>query len=98
MYNSPRNNDDRMMINCQRRSAVLLCDKSARRCGADTLGVNNPIRYRGYYYNFEMGFYYLQSRYYDPELLGRTGHLLGIIYMRMEQNDSSLYNMVKGRM
>ncbi len=25
-----------------------------------------PIRYRGYYYDTETGFYYLQSRYYDP--------------------------------
>ena len=35
---------------------------------ADTLGVNNPIRYRGYYQDFETGFYYLQSRYYDPAI------------------------------
>ena len=33
---------------------------------ADTLGQQNPIRYRGYYYDNESGFYYLQSRYYDP--------------------------------
>ena len=26
----------------------------------------NPIRYRGYYYDTETGFYYLGSRYYDP--------------------------------
>lgn len=26
----------------------------------------NPLRYRGYYYDTEIGFYYLQSRYYDP--------------------------------
>ena len=26
----------------------------------------NPLRYRGYYYDNETGFYYLQSRYYDP--------------------------------
>ena len=26
----------------------------------------NPLRYRGYYYDIETGFYYLQSRYYDP--------------------------------
>ena len=26
----------------------------------------NPLRYRGYYYDAETGFYYLQSRYYDP--------------------------------
>lgn len=25
-----------------------------------------PLRYRGYYYDTETGFYYLQSRYYDP--------------------------------
>ncbi len=34
---------------------------------ADTIGVKNPFRYRGYYYDTETGFYYLQSRYYDPE-------------------------------
>ncbi len=28
----------------------------------------NPIRYRGYYYDTETGFYYLKSRYYDPEV------------------------------
>ena len=28
----------------------------------------NPIRYRGYYYDTETGLYYLQSRYYDPEV------------------------------
>ena len=26
----------------------------------------NPIRYRGYYYDAETNFYFLQSRYYDP--------------------------------
>ena len=28
----------------------------------------NPLRYRGYVYDSETQFYYLQSRYYDPEL------------------------------
>ena len=28
----------------------------------------NPLRYRGYYFDMETGFYYLQSRYYDPTL------------------------------
>jgi RHS repeat-associated protein len=28
----------------------------------------NPLRYRGYYYDTETGYYYLQSRYYDPEI------------------------------
>ena len=35
---------------------------------ASTIGQLNPIRYRGYYYDTETGFYYLQSRYYDPEV------------------------------
>ena len=30
------------------------------------LAMVNPLRYRGYYYDNETGFYYLQSRYYDP--------------------------------
>ena len=32
------------------------------------IGNINPIRYRGYYYDTDTGFYYLQSRYYDPEV------------------------------
>ena len=28
----------------------------------------NPLRYRGYYFDSETGFYYLQSRYYDPKI------------------------------
>ena len=31
-----------------------------------TMAQINPLRYRGYYYDTETGFYYLQSRYYDP--------------------------------
>ena len=27
----------------------------------------NPVTYRGYFYDYELGLYYLQSRYYDPE-------------------------------
>lgn len=32
------------------------------------VGTANPLRYRGYYYDSETGFYYLQSRYYDPAI------------------------------
>ena len=35
---------------------------------ASTLGTLNPLRYRGYVYDTETGYYYLQSRYYDPEI------------------------------
>ena len=38
----------------------------------DTSGCNiatiNPFRYRSYYYDDEIGMYYLQSRYYDPKV------------------------------
>lgn len=32
----------------------------------DNIANINPIRYRGYYYDTETGWYYLQNRYYDP--------------------------------
>ena len=35
---------------------------------ADTLGTLNPLRYRSYVYDEETELYYLQSRYYDPEI------------------------------
>ena len=35
---------------------------------ANTIGTRNPFRYRGYLYDDETGMYYLQSRYYDPEI------------------------------
>ncbi len=53
---------------------------------ADTLGVDNPLRYRGYIVDNETGLYYLQSRYYNPEwgrfissdrIVGSIGSLLG---------------------
>ena len=34
----------------------------------NTLANDNPIRYRGYYLDIENNFYYLNSRYYSPEL------------------------------
>jgi RHS repeat-associated protein len=33
-----------------------------------TLGLHNPLRYRGYVYDEETGLYYLQSRYYNPTI------------------------------
>ena len=35
---------------------------------ANSVGTQNPFRYRGYYYDTEPGFYYVSSRYYDPEI------------------------------
>jgi len=34
--------------------------------GASTTAVKNNLTYRGYYYDADLGMYYLQSRYYDP--------------------------------
>ena len=32
------------------------------------IGILNPFRYRSYYFDNETGLYYLQTRYYDPEV------------------------------
>ena len=32
------------------------------------IAIQNPIRYRGYYYDTETGWFWLSSRYYSPEL------------------------------
>ena len=55
--------------------------------GASTGAQYNPFLYRGYYYDSEIGLYYLNSRYYDPstgrfisadgELAGAGGDLRG---------------------
>jgi len=34
---------------------------------ATSIAKINPFRYRGYYYDSEIGLYYLGSRYYDPQ-------------------------------
>ena len=31
------------------------------------IGASNPFRYRGYYWDNDLGLYYLMSRYYDPQ-------------------------------
>ena len=57
---------------------------------ATTLGVANPFRYRGYYYDTESGFYYLQSRYYDPEV-GRFLNADGILGANQDILSYNLY-------
>ena len=37
------------------------------RSATGEMAEENPFRYRSYYYDTETGFYYLQSRYYDPQ-------------------------------
>ena len=44
-------------------------DKDGKKTTDPTfIGHINPLRYRGYYYDTETGFYYVSSRYYDPEI------------------------------
>ena len=47
---------------------------------ADFIGNINPIRYRGYYFDVETNLYYLNSRYYDPEV-GRFISLDAVDYL-----------------
>ena len=44
-------------------NCTIVSDTSGR-----NIGELNPIRYRGYYYDTETGLYYLQSRYYNPQV------------------------------
>lgn len=48
--------------------------------GDADLAALNPCSYRGYDYDEETGYYYLQSRYYDPEI-GRFNNADGTQYL-----------------
>ena len=57
----------------------------------NALATVNPIRYRGYYFDTEIGLYYLQTRYYDPTT-GRFVTIDGIAYADPESiNGLNLY-------
>lgn len=59
--------------------------------GDKEIAEENPFRYRGYYYDNETGFYYLQSRYYDSTT-GRFINADDTVYLGM--SDSLLgYNL-----
>ncbi len=59
---------------------------------ADTIGQINPLRYRGYYYDAETGFYYVSSRYYDPEI-GRfiSADTTDVLDVQGDLYDKNLY-------
>ena len=57
----------------------------------DNIGNLNPFRYRGYYYDTETGLYFLQTRYYDPEV-GRFLNRDSVQYADLETiNGLNLY-------
>ncbi len=59
--------------------------------GSDTaIGNLNPFRYRSYYYDSNIQMYYLQSRYYDPEV-GRFINCDDVNYIGLTESSVS-YN------
>ena len=55
------------------------------------IGILNPFRYRSYYLDTETGFYFLKTRYYDPEI-GRFMTIDDIGYLDPESiNGLNLY-------
>ena len=60
--------------------------------GSNTaLGKLNPFRYRSYFYDTEMGLYYLKTRYYDPTI-GRFINMDSVMYADPETiNGLNLY-------
>lgn len=55
----------------------------------DHIAYANPFRYRGYFYDAETGFYYLNSRYYDPE----TGRFVNADGLIGANQDIHAYNL-----
>lgn len=45
---------------------LAITDANGNEVTGSNMAAINPIRYRGYYYDKETGFYYVNSRYYDP--------------------------------
>ncbi|MBT3320647.1 MAG: hypothetical protein HN389_12880, partial [Clostridia bacterium] len=73
---------------------------------ATTLGVDNPFRYRGYYFDEETGLYYLNQRYYNSEwgrfinaddVMGQTGALLTHNLFAYCQNNPVMYQDSNGQ-
>lgn len=48
--------------------SITDADGNDRTSDSTHIGYINPIRYRGYYYDSETELYYLNARYYDPEI------------------------------
>ena len=55
----------------------------------------NPIRYRGYYYDNETGYYYLQSRYYDSNICRFINADIPERVINWKHNDVYLFNISK---
>ncbi len=70
---------------------ISATDRNGNALAETAIGSLNSIRYRGYVYDSETGLYYLQSRYYNPEI-GRFLNADSVDYIGY--SDSALsYNM-----
>ena len=69
---------------------VLAADNNGHAVDSpDHIAYANPFRYRGYFYDAETGFYYLNSRYYDPG----TGRFLNADSQLNQKSGMLGYNM-----
>ncbi len=59
---------------------------------ASTIGQKNPYRYRGYRYDNETGFYYLNSRYYNPGW-GRFINADDVVILQLTQGELLSHNL-----
>ena len=67
------------------------CQTTVIDSSATTIAELNPFRYRSYYLDTETGFYFLKTRYYDPEI-GRFMTIDDISYLDPESiNGLNLY-------
>ena len=67
------------------------CQTTVINPNASTIAELNPLRYRSYYFDTETGFYFLKTRYYDPEI-GRFMTIDDISYLDPESiNGLNLY-------
>ena len=67
------------------------CQTTVTDDNASMIAELNPFRYRSYYYDTETGFYFLQTRYYDPEI-GRFMTIDDVSYLDPESiNGLNLY-------
>ena len=67
------------------------CQTTIVDSSSTTIAELNPFRYRSYYFDTETGFYFLKTRYYDPEI-GRFMTIDDISYLDPEAiNGLNLY-------
>ena len=70
---------------------VLAADSNGHAIDSpDHIAHVNPFRYRGYFYDAETGFYYLNSRYYDP-CTGRFMNADGVMQTGKGVLDKNMY-------